>query len=79
MVLLRPGLLLEVGREHFVITTGMHIDIEGIMPGELLIVVHTEHDTQGTALRLDTGQLVYISTCEFNYMDHDAVYFEVVK
>ncbi len=59
---LEPGLLIEVGKNHLAITTSH--DIIGLEAGELLWIVSAESSWQGEALRIDTGELIHISSID---------------
>ena len=59
-MILEPGLLLKVIKSHLVIT--VNVNIVGVDADELLLVVSAASAHQGVALRLDTRELVHITS-----------------
>jgi len=55
----KTGMLIEVTKSHMVISD--NIQLVGLELGELLIVVRSDVNGQGLALRIDTGHLVWIT------------------
>lgn len=71
----KVGDVYKVRRSHMAITIGS--DIVGIEEEELLVVVSAE-GYQAIALRLETGQSVYIQTFDLPFPNAETTYERVV-
>lgn len=59
---LAPGKLVEVLKCHYAITDAAQVI--SLITGELMLVVRADNTWQGVALRLETGELVHISSLD---------------